>query len=624
MKKLLFTLAILLLTASLLVACGGDTTAKDTDPKVPEGSTPKTDESTPKTEDTTVKTPDTTEKAEKHIYVNENFDGKTLKVLAIGNSFSDDSMEWLYKIAKAEGVEKIVLGNLYWGGCDLQTHYNNAYSETPVARYEYRKNTGDRWITRNNSTIEYGILDEDWDIITMQQVSGKSGLYSTYNPYLEGLVDYVNKTKTNPDCVFAWNMTWAYQSDSNHGDFPNYKKNQQKMYESIVSSVRRVILPREDFPIILTPGTAIQNMRTSFVGDTLTRDGYHLSYDLGRFIAGYTWYAVLTGSTLTELKYTHGFDGETLAAVMEAVNNAVAHPFEVTPSTHTEAPENGGYDLDEYTELKFDYTVGGYWQSDSGDNYNKIVTGAGNSAQFIATELFTKETLPVGSLIVVDSGYQYRPERWANVGVQSGRPGQVTTEFTEVTDAFWDGYKWRAFNISVVGASRNIAESEVVHFRIYVPKGVTVPDIDVSFDEETKPETPEIDLERYELLEFTYTVGGYWNSTDSTNHHKVITGADNSGYFIATESFTRETLPVGSIIIIDEGWQYRPEAWKNDGAQPGNTRPNNVTTHTVEVTEAWWGDYIMRAFNIAVKGNNVSIKNDPDAVTHFRIYVPKA
>lgn len=576
-------------------------------------------EKTPQSSETT-----TTAEEEEKTPDNDYFDGETLKILAIGNSFSDDSMEWLYKIAKAEGVKKIVLGNLYWGGCDLETHYNNAYARKPVERYEYRKNTSDRWVTKADATIEYGITDEDWDIITMQQVSGKSGLHKTYTPYLDGLVEYVNGKKTNPDCVFAWNMTWAYQQDSTHGDFANYRNDQTKMYESIVSTVERVIVKSGDFPIILTPGTAVQNVRTSYIGDTLTRDGYHLSYDLGRYIAAYTWFRVLSGKPLEELKYTHGFDEGTLAIVLEAVNAAAEKPFEVSASKYTKAPENAGYDLDNYTQINYSYTVGGYWQSDSSENYNRIVTGAGNSPQFIATELFTKETLPVGSLIVVDKGYQYRPERWASNGVQTNRPGQVTTEYFAVNEAFWEGYKWRAFNISKAGASGNVSDADAQHFRIYIPKGVTVPDKEVSFDGGSQDSTPTLDLSKYTELAFEYTVGGYWNSTDTNNHHTVITSADNSGYFIATELFTKEDLPVGSLIFIDEGWQYRPEGWKSDGAQPASTRPANVTEYMVEVTEEWWQDYNARAFNIAVKGNNVSIKNNPDAVTHFRIYIPKA
>ena len=46
----------------------------------------------------------------------------TLKVLAIGNSFSIDAMEHLYIICKDAGIENVVLGNLWKSSCDLETH----------------------------------------------------------------------------------------------------------------------------------------------------------------------------------------------------------------------------------------------------------------------------------------------------------------------------------------------------------------------------------------------------------------------------------------------------------------------------------------------------------------------
>lgn len=68
---------------------------------------------------------------------------KTLKVLAIGNSFSVDGMEYLWQIAKSGGVKKVVLGNLYIGGCSLDQHYGNIIGET--ASYIYYKNTNGIW-----------------------------------------------------------------------------------------------------------------------------------------------------------------------------------------------------------------------------------------------------------------------------------------------------------------------------------------------------------------------------------------------------------------------------------------------------------------------------------------------
>lgn len=260
---------------------------------------------------------------------------ESLKILAIGNSFSVDAMEYLYAVAKAEGVKEVILGNLFVGGCSLQMHVN--YIENNAPEYRYYKNSTGAFETTEGYTVLQGLQDEDWDIITMQQGSAKSGLVDSYQPYLDKLIAYVNENKTNPDAKLVWHMTWAYQGNSTHDAFPNYGNSQSSMYFGIVNCLQKEIDPNEEISMTIPVGTAIQNARTSYFGDTLTRDGYHLN-NLGRLIASYTWYAALTGrqlktlniGPLSTLSLTDG-DKEVIA---EAVNNAITTPQQVTYSTY--------------------------------------------------------------------------------------------------------------------------------------------------------------------------------------------------------------------------------------------------------------------------------------------------
>ena len=51
--------------------------------------------------------------------------GKVIKVLAIGNSFSEDAVEqYLYELAASQG-DSLVIGNAYIGGCSLEMHLDN-------------------------------------------------------------------------------------------------------------------------------------------------------------------------------------------------------------------------------------------------------------------------------------------------------------------------------------------------------------------------------------------------------------------------------------------------------------------------------------------------------------------
>ena len=60
-----------------------------------------------------------------------------VRILAIGNSFSEDAMEhFLFGLAKADG-KKIIIGNLFIGASDLDMHWKNASGD--LGKYNYRK-----------------------------------------------------------------------------------------------------------------------------------------------------------------------------------------------------------------------------------------------------------------------------------------------------------------------------------------------------------------------------------------------------------------------------------------------------------------------------------------------------
>ena len=48
---------------------------------------------------------------------------KTLRILAVGNSFSVDSLQYLYQMGKSAGYD-LVIGNLYHEKSSLAEHWN--------------------------------------------------------------------------------------------------------------------------------------------------------------------------------------------------------------------------------------------------------------------------------------------------------------------------------------------------------------------------------------------------------------------------------------------------------------------------------------------------------------------
>lgn len=273
-------------------------------------------------------------------------DSKAIKILSIGNSFSEDSTKWLYDIAKSSGVD-VIIGNVYYSGCTLEKHWSNA--ENNVAAYSYYKHSSDGNTKIEKQTMKDCIKDEKWDYITFQQYSGDSGLYNTFQPYLNNLISYVKGLSTNDKVKFALNMTWAYAGDSTNEHFINYSNNQIYMYNLIVNAYQQA-LSDTDIDIIIPCGTAIQNGRTNealnLVGDELTRDGYHLNEGIGRYIAGLTFYEALIVKNkniqkdlLKDVTFIpNTSDSNEYLAILAkiAAKNAVKNPFKITEIPYNE------------------------------------------------------------------------------------------------------------------------------------------------------------------------------------------------------------------------------------------------------------------------------------------------
>lgn len=257
---------------------------------------------------------------------NQHTDG-VLRILAIGNSFSEDGIEnYLYDLAKADN-KQIIIGNLYIGGAPVSLHAKNIKED--VANYAYRKIglDGVKKETKQFS-IARAIAEEEWDYISLQQASPFSGQYDVIMQDLPALIQHVQQMAPNAKLIY--HQTWAYQQDSKHKGFANYDNDQAKMYKSITSTTKR-IQKNKAFEFVVPAGTAIQNARTSSVGDTYTRDGYHLELNYGRFTAACTWYEMLFNTDVRKNPYKPEKVTDLQGKVAkEAAHRAVKKPFKIS------------------------------------------------------------------------------------------------------------------------------------------------------------------------------------------------------------------------------------------------------------------------------------------------------
>ena len=265
----------------------------------------------------------------------------TLRVLAIGNSFSEDAVEqYLWDLGQESGVT-FIIGNAYRGGWSLIGHWKDARSK--AADTEYRKITDGTRTVLGKYALRDIITDEPWDIITFQQVSQDAGQPESYEPGLSLMIGYVKALALSDSVKLGFHQTWAYSQDSEHRGFAKYSNNQYLMYARITSAVEQTMhYHHDDLSFYVPSGTAIQNARTSLlatgnindkeVNRDLTRDGYHLNYTLGRYIVACTWFEVLTGKSVVGLNTCpKGMSKALVAIAQKAAHAAVLSPKGVTP-----------------------------------------------------------------------------------------------------------------------------------------------------------------------------------------------------------------------------------------------------------------------------------------------------
>ena len=236
----------------------------------------------------------------------------TVRILAVGNSFSEDAIDqYFHELCEAAG-KRVIIGNLYIGGCSLERHLLNA--RTDSAAYRFRRIGHDGvTITANPVTLSSALQSDDWNYVSFQQASPLSGKYGSYAD-LKPLIAYAdNVTQGRP--TYMWQQTWAYSPTSTHGAFPTYNSDQKVMYDSIMSATRRVMTDYPSLKVLIPTGTAVQTARIASGNYDLTRDG--------RYIAACTWFEAIFGESVIGNPYhPAGMTDEQARMAQEAAHSA--------------------------------------------------------------------------------------------------------------------------------------------------------------------------------------------------------------------------------------------------------------------------------------------------------------
>lgn len=230
------------------------------------------------------------------VYPSVKTDG-TFRVLAIGNSFTEDFMAHLPELLRLAGADTVVVCKATVPGTSLEYHLGQVTRSDSA--YAFQESVGGRPFTDaagSPATLKTCVDYADWDVIVLQQLSYLSGDYSTIAPFLAPLVD--NLRLGHPRAQIAWHETWAYARSYDGAVFGRYGHSQTTMDSMIVHALRQLLRGEAKVGRVVPCGEALRQARAAETDPMgLTAEGRHLD-NRGRLLAAYTLFESLFAPTL--------------------------------------------------------------------------------------------------------------------------------------------------------------------------------------------------------------------------------------------------------------------------------------------------------------------------------------
>lgn len=160
--------------------------------------------------------------------------GKTVRLLTVGNSFSQNATRHLKDLATAGG-HTLIHRPIVVGGASLQLHAEKAQ--------KHEEDANDKaGLYADGRSLEQALAEQPWDFVTIQQASLKSHDLGTYRPYAGQLRDYIKKHA--PSAELLVHQTWAYRCDDPRfaakTSKPGEPATQEAMYQGLTRAYRTI------------------------------------------------------------------------------------------------------------------------------------------------------------------------------------------------------------------------------------------------------------------------------------------------------------------------------------------------------------------------------------------------
>lgn len=241
-----------------------------------------------------------------------------IRVLCIGNSYTNDALKYVCRLLTAAGIDasSYSIYSLPRTAASVE-HWCKVAESGEVVQLNYKG--GEKMPVEEGSLAS--VVAQDWDVITLQQASKDAVDYSTFNPWLQQLIDFLLLHCTNPQVTLAWQTAWSYNKV--YGKISSYER-----WRQMSSAVIQMIIV-DGIDVLIPTGTAIQNARTTELStddSELTHDGVHLDRGVGCYVASCTWVEAICGPVFDITVLGNEFTPE-----LQADSTATYPPTAVTP-----------------------------------------------------------------------------------------------------------------------------------------------------------------------------------------------------------------------------------------------------------------------------------------------------
>ena len=229
-----------------------------------------------------------------------NFHKADLKVLDIGNSYTQDAQTYLPEIIAASGIDTdFSLYRAFRPSASFKT-WVDCWNDSDNEYYsiDFCAGTSLGGISGSGSASDGALFRKalqsvKWDIILIHQVSTYSNDYSLWEGngaggYLQELIRIIRVT--NPQATIGYLMTHSYRGSY----WANSEGSSYLRWRNIADATRQLKL-EYDIDFIIPYGTAVQNLRASSLNDgyEFSEDGTHMGAGLGDYVAGCCYFESL-------------------------------------------------------------------------------------------------------------------------------------------------------------------------------------------------------------------------------------------------------------------------------------------------------------------------------------------